>query len=74
MIQPHLPVRLPCYDLTLLAKFRFELLNTGLIETSLEWLDGRCVQGAGTYSAKDDDFRLLGIPASRGRVSAHDPN
>ena len=34
VFQPHLPVRLPCYD------FR------------LPWLDGRCVQGPGTYSPR----------------------
>ncbi len=38
------------------------------------WSDGRCVQGAGTYSPRDDDTRVLGIPASRGRVAARDPN
>jgi len=37
-------------------------------------LDGQCVQGAGTYSPPDDDRRLLGIPCSRGRVAALDPN
>ena len=74
MIQPHVPVRLPCYDLALLAEPLFELFNTNLTKTPLGWLDGRCVQGAGTYSAKDDDLRLLGIPASRGRVAALDPN
>jgi len=33
-----------------------------LTQTSLGWSDGRCVQGAGTYSPRDDDARLLGIP------------
>jgi len=41
-----------------------------LTKTSLGWLDGRCVQRAGTYSPRDDDARLLGIPTSCGRVSA----
>ena len=45
-----------------------------LILNPLEWNDGRCVQGAGTYSPRADDARLLGIPFSRGRVSALDPN
>jgi hypothetical protein len=45
-----------------------------LTQTPLGWNDGRCVQGAGTYSPRDDDARLLGIPYSRGRVSALDPN
>ena len=32
------------------------------------------MQGAGTYSPRDGDARLLGIPGSRGRVAALDPN
>jgi len=46
----------------------------GLTPTPLGWSDGQCVQGAGTYSPRDDDARLLGIPRSRGRVAALDPN
>ena len=38
----------------------------------LDWFDGRCVQGAGTYSPGDANTRLLGIPTSRGRVTALD--
>jgi len=45
-----------------------------LTQTPLGWSDGRCVQGAGTYSPRVDDARLLGIPCSRGRVAALDPN
>ena len=45
-----------------------------LTQESLGWNDGRCVQGAGTYSPRADDTRLLGIPCSRGRVTALDPN
>ncbi len=45
----------------------------GLAEGSLGWCDGRCVQGAGTYSPRVGDTRLLGIPRSRGRVAALDP-
>ena len=54
VFQPHLPVRLPCYDLapvtgftlgrsSQVAYFRFP---------QLPWLDGRCVQGPGTYSPR----------------------
>ena len=76
VIQPQIPLRLPCYDLTLLAKFRFEsgtYVRT-LTHTSLGWFDGRCVQGAGTYSPRHVETRLLRIPASRGWVSTLDPN
>ena len=45
-----------------------------LTQESLGCNDGRCVQGAGTYSPRDSDARLLGIPCSRGWVSTLDPN
>ena len=35
-----------------------------LTHTSLGWFDGRCVQGAGTYSPRYIETRLLRIPAS----------
>jgi hypothetical protein len=39
-------------------------LYSGLIRTSLGCFDGRCVQGAGTYSPRATDTRLLPNPAS----------
>lgn len=48
--------------------------NAGLIRTSLGCFDGRCVQGAGTYSPRPSEARLLPNPASCGRVSARNPN
>ena len=48
--------------------------HAGLIRTPLGCFDGRCVQGAGTYSPRASDTRLLPNPASCGRVSAHNPN
>ena len=55
VIQPHLPVRLPCYDFTPLAEFTLAtcLLAVGnslFGYLQLGWCDGRCVQGPGTYS------------------------
>jgi hypothetical protein len=35
-----------------------------LTQTLLAWFDGRCVQGAGTYSPRYVETRLLRIPAS----------
>ena len=66
VIQPQVPLRLPCDDLTPLTKLRFVLIlaELDLTQTPLEWFDGRCVQGAGTNSPEDGDFRLLGIPSS----------
>ena len=64
VFQPHLPVRLPCYDLAPV---------TGLTPGS-HGLTG------GVYKARERihramaDARLLANPASRGRVAAPDPN
>jgi len=76
VIRPQVPLRPPCYDLTLLTSPRFDATNirSRLTRNSFGWFDGQCVQGAGTYSLRDDDARLLGIPCSRERVAALDPN
>ena len=79
VIQPQVPLRLPCYDLPALAEPRLDLASSrrrrlDLAPAPLGQVDGRCVQGAGTYSPRDVDARLLGIPGSRGRVAALDPN
>ncbi len=76
VIRPQVPLRPPCYDFSPLTKLGFDVANVRLrlTQASLGWSDGRCVQGAGTYSPRDDDARLLGIPCSRGRVAALDPN
>ena len=43
---------------------QIRLPNGSLIRTSLGCFDGRCVQGAGTYSPRASDTRLLPNPAS----------
>ena len=55
VIQPQLPLRLPCYDFTPIASPTFDgSLHkgwaTGFGCCPLSWCDGRCVQGPGTYS------------------------
>ena len=75
VIHPQVPLRIPCYDLAPLAEPGFEFaIKQTLTQTQLAWLDGRCVQGAGAYSPRNVDPRLLRNPASRGRVAALDPN
>ena len=80
VIQPHLPVRLPCYDFTPLTPRTFDASAPrrgsagGFGCRRLGWCDGRCVQGPGTYSPRRADPRLLATPASRRRVAACDPN
>ena len=76
VFQPHLPVRLPCYDLapvtsfTLGSSFRSPTLGT----PSFHGLTG------GVYKARERihrgmaDPRLLAIPTSRSRVADSDPN
>ena len=79
VIQPHLPVRLPCYDFTPLTLHTFGAspLDGWAGDFGcrrLGWCDGRCVQGPGTYSPRHADPRLLATPTSCGRVAAHNPN
>src|SRR5687767_15380751 len=57
VIQPQLPLRLPCYDFTPITGPTFdgslpEGWATGFGCCSLSWCDGRCVQGPGTYSPR----------------------
>ena len=79
VIQPHLPVRLPCYDFTPVTNPTFDgsLLKgwaTGFGCCRLPWCDGRCVQGPGTYSPWRADPGLLATPASWSRVADSNPN
>ena len=79
VIQPHLPVRLPCYDFTPLTLHTFGAspLDGWAGDFGcrrLGWCDGRCVQGPGTHSPRHADPRLLATPTSCGRVAAHNPN
>src|SRR3954465_8050759 len=75
VIQPHLQVRLPCYDFTPIASPTFaDRVPQGVSCACfgyclLSWCDGRCVQGPGTYSPRHADPRLLATPPSRSRVA-----
>jgi hypothetical protein len=79
VIQPQVPLRLPCYDFTPVTNPTFA---GGLLAVSptvfwlsqLPWCDGRCVQGPGTYSPRRADPRLLAIPTSWSRVADSNPN
>ena len=81
VIQPHLPVQLPCYDFTLLAG---QTLGTFLSPKRV----GSATSGpsdsggvtGGVYKARERiqrdmaDSRLLAIPTSRRRIAASDLN
>ena len=76
VFQPHLPVRLPCYDLALVTGFT--LMSSLRLPTSgppnFHGLTG------GVYKVRERihramaDARLLAIPTSRSRVADSDPN
>jgi hypothetical protein len=80
VIQPHLPVRLPCYDFVPIASPTFD---HSLPKRVRPWASGvadfRDVTG-GVYKARERihrsvaDLRLLATPTSRGRVADPDPN
>ena len=54
VFQPHLPVRLPCYDLAPVTRIALGRSSSvaDFRHPGLPWLDGRCVQGPGTYSPR----------------------
>ena len=57
VIQPQVPLRLPCYDLVPITEFAFGAVPPKVGQSDFErpplsWLDGRCVQGSGTYSPR----------------------
>ena len=79
VIQPHLPVRLPCYDFVPITDPTFDgcLLAVGPPASGVASFHD--VTG-GVYKAREHihrsnaDLRLLATPPSRGRVAAHDLN
>ncbi len=80
VIQPHLPVRLPCYDFVPIASPTFDgSVPQGVRPPASGVADFRDVTG-GVYKAREQihrgmaDPRLLATPPSRGRVAAPDPN
>ena len=76
VFQPHLPVRLPCYDLAPVIKFTLERSSRlrALGTPNFHGLTG------GVYKARERihrtmaDVRLLANPTSRSRVPDFDPN
>jgi hypothetical protein len=76
VFQPHLPVRLPCYDLAPVISFALGRSSRSRTSgtTNFHGLTG------GVYKARERihravaDARLLANPASRSRVADSDPN
>ena len=79
VIQPHLPVRLPCYDFVPIASPTFDGSFIAVRPPASGVTDFRDVTG-GVYKARERihrsvaDLRLLATPTSRGRVADPDPN
>ena len=79
VIQPHLPVRLPCYDFTPIADPTFDGALQKVGPPASGVTDFRGVTG-GVYKARERihrsiaDLRLLATPTSRSRVADCDPN
>ena len=74
VFQPHLPVRLPCYDLAPVTPFALDGSSPASGARGSHGLTG------GVYKARERihramaDARLLAIPASRSRVADSDPD
>ena len=79
MIQPHLPVRLPCYDFTPVTSSTLDAALRMVKQTVLGITSSHGVTG-GVYKARERihrcmaDQRLLAIPTSCRRVAAYNLN
>ena len=79
VIQPHLPVRLPCYDFVPIADPTFDSSLPRVRPLASGVTDFHDVTG-GVYKARERihrgvaDPRLLAIPASWSRVADSNPN
>ena len=79
VIQPHLPIRLPCYDFTPIIAPTLDGYLLAVNPPASGVNDFRGVTG-GVYKARERihrsvaDLRLLATPTSRGRVADPDPN
>jgi len=79
VIQPQVPLRLPCYDLVPITEF---ILGACVLTVRSATSDAPRFRGltGGVYKAQEHihrsiaDLRLLAIPASCRRVAACNPN
>jgi len=79
VIQPHVPVRLPCYDFVPVTNPTFDSspLAVGPLAsggTSFHDVTGGVYKTRERIQRRDADRRLLAIPASCRRVAACNPN
>ena len=79
VIQPHVPVRLPCYDFTLVTDHtvvnvlpKVRLSTSGA--TNFHGVTGGVYKTRERIHRAIADTRLLAIPTSRSRVADFDPD
>ena len=79
VIQPHLPIRLPCYDFTpvmnptvVIVLLAVRLTTSG--ETHSHGVTGGVYKARERIHRDNADSRLLAIPTSRSRVADSDPD
>ena len=79
VIQPHLPIRLPCYDFTPVMATPWQAPSLAVKLPASGATNSHGVTG-GVYKARERihrsnaDLRLLAIPTSRSRVADSDPD
>ena len=79
VIQPHLPIRLPCYDFVPLTPHTLDGWLLAVTPPASGADNSGDVTG-GVYKTRERihrsfaDLRLLAIPTSRSRVADYDPN
>jgi hypothetical protein len=79
VIQPHLPVQLPCYDFVPVTSPAFGGCSLAVRSPTSGMTSSHDVTG-GVYKARERihrsmaDLRLLATPASCRRVAAYNPN
>ena len=79
VIQPHLPIRLPCYDFTPIIGTTFGtcFLAVSLVtsdRTNFRHVTGGVCKARERIHRSSADLRLLAIPASWSRVADSNPN
>ncbi len=74
VIQPQIPLRLPCYDLMLIADSSLPRLRRDSASPNFPHLTGGVYKTRERIHGRLADRPLLAIPASWGRVSAPNPN
>ena len=80
VIQPQVPLRLPCYDLVLVTELAFGAVPPEGLDIATSSTPRFHGLTGGVYKDQEHihrviaDTRLLAIPASRRRIAAYDPN